>query len=88
LSSRVIAVGIPPPELTRINGPWPLLNTIISLRAQAAPSPNPSTSQMVCTGPPLSAIFINFPLAKKPINWPSGDQKGNLAPSVELRGSL
>ncbi len=40
-------------------------------------------------GPPPRSIRCNRPSAKKPIDLPSGDQKGNVAPSVPatIRGS-
>src|SRR5881394_4138484 len=34
------------------------------------------------TGPPDAEIFFKCPSAKNPMDFPSGDQKGNAAPSV------
>src|SRR5437870_9828096 len=34
------------------------------------------------TGPPDAEIFLRCPSAKNPTDFPSGDQKGNAAPSV------
>ena len=35
-----------------------------------------------CTFPPFSSTVFNFPPAKNPSERPSGDQKGEAAPSV------
>src|ERR1700722_14458989 len=34
------------------------------------------------TGPPATGIILSFPSAKNPRERPSGDQNGNVAPSV------
>src|ERR1700734_2226170 len=39
-------------------------------------------SAKVCTFPPFSSTVFNFPPAKNPSERPSGDQKGEAAPSV------
>src|SRR5262245_1948774 len=39
-------------------------------------------SPKMMAGPPPAGIFFNFELAKNATNLPSGDQKGNAAPSV------
>src|ERR1700722_19319948 len=46
-------------------------------------APRPSgASQSICTGPPASATFFNFPAEKKPRDLPSGDQKGKDAGTI------
>ena len=46
-------------------------------------------SASVTGGPPATAIFFKFPPAMNPTDRPSGDQNGNVAPSVpeSLRAS-
>ena len=39
-------------------------------------------SANACTFPPFSSTVFNFPPAKNPSERPSGDQKGEAAPSV------
>src|SRR5437667_5506694 len=48
---------------------------------QVPPRP-PGASASTVTGPPPAGIFLSLPLAKKPRNFPSADQKGNAAFSV------
>src|ERR1700722_3229970 len=46
-------------------------------------APRPSgASHSICTGPPDSATFFNFPTEKKPMYLPSGDQNGKDACSI------
>src|SRR5580700_3977945 len=46
-------------------------------------APRPSgASQRICTGPPASATFFNFPAEKNPRYLPSGDQKGKVGRST------
>src|ERR1700751_3890144 len=51
------------------------------------PPPAEGASQIVCTGPPVTWTIFNLPSAKKPMDLPSGDQKGSNAPSVPASGS-
>src|SRR5438128_4487666 len=44
-------------------------------------------SQITSTEPPSTAIFFNFPSAKKPMNLPSADQNGNCALVVSGNGT-
>jgi hypothetical protein len=39
-------------------------------------------SATVVTGPPAAGMVFSFPSEKKPMDAPSGDQKGKVAPSV------
>src|SRR5438034_755414 len=39
-------------------------------------------SHTTCAGPPLASILFNCPSAKKAMKRSSGDQNGNIAPSV------
>src|ERR1700735_534320 len=60
-----------------------LQNSIVPSALQPpmpASLPTPSTS--VCEAPPGTLIFLNFPSAKKPRYWLSGDQNGYAASSV------
>src|SRR5262249_11726632 len=45
-----------------------------------------AASDNVSAGPPVAEIFFSFPCAKNPMFLPSGDQNGNNAPSVPMRG--
>src|SRR5262245_17845552 len=47
-----------------------------------APPKGSGTSQSVCTGPPVTSIFLSLLSAKKPMKRLSGDQKGKIAPCV------
>src|SRR5262245_8803304 len=49
-----------------------------------APPKGSGTSQSVCTGPPVTSIFLRRLSAKKPMKRLSGDQKGKIAPCVPL----
>src|ERR1700756_1686150 len=55
-------------------------------RFQLPPRPN-GAPQTATARPPSKLTFFSFPSAKKPIDRPSGDQNGNVAPSVSLIGS-
>src|SRR5512141_2621731 len=46
------------------------------------PEPSCGPSHRVCAGPPEAATFLSFPSEKNPMKRPSGDQKGESAPSV------
>src|SRR5690349_4350129 len=49
--------------------------------AQVAPN-DAATSHSVWRPPPVERTFFSFPPAKKPIQLPSGEKNGALAPSV------
>ena len=54
-------------------------------RLQLPPRP-PVASVSSEGGPPAIATFFSLPPAKKATNWLSGDQKGNVPPSVPCIG--
>src|ERR1700722_12406439 len=77
-------VGVPPVADTRYNpssNPPLGVKTITPSLFHVPPRPE-AASQIVCTGPPATLSFFNFPSAKNAMDFPSGDQNGNRAPSV------
>src|SRR6266536_3496821 len=85
-SSLVTGTDLPPPAATR----WRTdvgagAKTIVPSRFHVPPTPL-SASQMVRTAPPEGSIRFNFPSAKKPTKWPSGDQNGKKAFSAPTTG--
>ena len=59
--------------------------TMTPLRLQLPPRPR-GASASVSTGPPPASIFFSLPPAKNATDRLSGDQKGNVAPSVPASG--
>src|SRR5450755_1285232 len=82
-----IGVGVPPDAETRCS---PLVKLPLGVK-RITPSlfhvpPRPEgASHSVCTGPPAMSSLFSFPPAKKPKDFPSGDQNGKIAPSVSVR---
>src|SRR4051812_44376342 len=72
----------PPSALTRFNGP-PVFgaNRMTPSAFQVPPRPLLAGAS-TCAGPPRRSIRFNWPPAKKPSVFPSGDQNGQVAPSV------
>ena len=58
----------------------------LPLRCSNWPRQASTASPSVTAVPPVTEIFFNFPPAKKPIHWPSGEKKGLAAPSVPGMG--
>src|SRR5439155_18318342 len=82
----VTGVGLPPVADTFDSGPRMFAaNTITPLSPQLAPRPS-GASQSVCTEPPDAGIRLSFPLEKKAIDWPSGDQNGSCGSAVPASG--
>ena len=79
--------GVPPADGTR-SSVLPSLLVLLLGRKVMVPSsdqlpPRPfGASHSVTAAPPLTAIFFNFPLAKKATHCPSGEKNGPNAPSV------
>src|SRR5208337_3703337 len=77
-----MGTGLPPEaETRRIGAPICGAKMMTSPGPQEAPRPF-GASQIVTGGPPFASIRHSFPLAKKPMEFPSGDQKGKNAPLV------
>src|SRR4051812_3431268 len=55
---------------------------IVPSGAHVAPRGSTDASAKDCAGPPMTSILRILPPEKKPIQRPSGDQKGKVAPSV------
>src|SRR5262245_39227653 len=49
---------------------------------QLAPTAGPGAGHSVAGEPPCTATFLSLPSAKTPIDWPSGEKNGVVAPSV------
>src|SRR5579872_5397625 len=60
-------------------------NKIIPFSFQVPPN-GKGASANVSTGPPEARTVFNFPSAKNPTEWPSGDQNGRSASSVPVTG--
>ena len=76
------ATGLPPEaETRRIGLPICGAKRMTSPGPQVAPRPL-GASQIAAGGPPFASIRHSFPFAKKPMKFPSGDQKGKKAPLV------
>jgi hypothetical protein len=60
------------------------------LSAPHAPPRGLGAAATVETGPPATGMVFSFPSEKNPIDRPSGDQNGNVPPSVpaSFRGAL
>ncbi len=86
MSSSVAAVGLPPDAETEKIGPTPEGVKRITLSRFQVPPRRSAASQRVETGPPFEPIFLSFPVDAKPMNLPSGDQNGIVAPSVPASG--
>src|SRR5258706_525964 len=85
LSISVIAVAAPPSaETLKIGAVDWGVKRIVPSRFHVPPLGS-GASQIVKTAPPSASIFLSFPLAKKPMERLSGDQKGREAPSVPAR---
>src|SRR5215831_8180404 len=84
-SSLVTSETVPPLDATLKIPVFPLANRIVPSLPQDAPRGIPALAS-TCTGPPPAGIFLIFPSAKNPIQWPSGDQKGFEADSVPDSG--
>ena len=56
------------------------------LAAPTRPREGAEASPSVSAAPPFTETFFNFPPAKKPSHWPSGEKKGLKAPSVPGMG--
>src|SRR4051812_32692799 len=85
-ASRVSCRGVPPLASTRNSGAsYSLQKMITPSRFHDAPQAD-GASQMICGGPPATAIRFSFPSAKKPTDLPSGDQNGSVAPCVDGSG--
>ena len=63
---------------------WPV-KRITSSWFQVPPRPAVASAR-ICGVPPLVSTFLSLPVAKNPMNRPSGDQNGNDAPSVPANG--
>src|SRR5229473_1024288 len=83
ISGALICTAVPPEAGTRNIPPFLAsgVNRITPSVFQAPPLPD-GASQIVCTGPPATSNFFNFPSAKKASDLPSADQNGYAAPSV------
>src|SRR6266850_7720359 len=81
-SSLVISTGSPP-EADKRNIPLNTLGEkrIVPSAFQAPPRPL-GASASTSTNPPERSAFLSFPFAKNPMDRPSDDQKGWVAPSV------
>jgi hypothetical protein len=86
-SGFVTGVHAPPDALTREIDPSGPVKRITPLVLQVPSRPGLYVSHKVCAGPPAAGIVFNFAAAKKPIDLPSGDQKGPLALSVFARAA-
>ena len=81
--SFVISDITPPDEETRISGDSVFgAKMIVPSGAHAAPRGSAVVSAIDCGGPPTASTLRSLPPAKKPIDLLSGDQNGNLPPSV------
>src|SRR5215475_6659046 len=84
--SRVVTCVNPPPVAEIRNSPTCTCPKRITPSRLQVPPTGTSTSQRVCTGPPVASIFLSRPSAKKPRKRLSGDQKGKVAPSAPSSG--
>jgi hypothetical protein len=85
------SVGSPPTSgircsLNEPSGPASLEKTIVPSRFQVPPPKMPPTRASVVGTPPATATFFSSPLAKNAIDWLSGLQKSDVAPSVPASG--
>src|SRR5262249_1904768 len=81
-SGLVTSGGVPPVDETRYSPPFPSgEKRIVPSRFQVPPRPL-GASHSTCADFAETSTFLSFPLAKNPMNRPSGDQKGWDAPSV------
>src|ERR1700691_3462066 len=77
-----MGIALPPAAEIRNNGePGTGRNRMVPSGAPADAS-GAELSANACTFPPFSSTVFNFPPAKNPSKRPSGDQKGDAAPSV------
>ena len=74
--------GTPPSSATRNRAPLIFGAKTITPSRFHVPPRGVAASHRVCAGPPARAIFLSLPCAKNPRFRPSGDQNGNVAPSV------
>src|SRR5262249_20366904 len=82
-SKLTSSVGMPPAAETRRRGPVGKPPNMITPSELQAPLPGGSGGlHNVCGGPPDTSIFLSSFPAVKPRNRLSGDQKGDLPPSV------
>src|SRR5271157_544546 len=80
--SEVAGVAFAPSGETRSIGLFTALAKRIVPLGLQAPCAISATLQITSGSPPDRRIFLSLPLAQKPTNWESGDQKGRSAPSV------
>src|SRR5215831_7775191 len=84
VSTVVRGSGTPPDADTRQSGP--IVPNRMTPSAFQVPPLADGASQIVAAGPPAASTRLSFALAKKPTCLLSGDQKGNVASSVEGSG--
>src|ERR1039458_76651 len=78
---------LPPSEAILSNGANVLgAKTMMPFGLQDPPAAAPTTSARGMGGPPRVSSLLSFPPAKKPTQRLSGDQKGNVPPSVSSSG--
>src|SRR5206468_12589155 len=85
-SIRVTGEGVPPESGMRLIGAEGDAKRITPWRLHVPPIPLGAASHRTTGGPPETSIRFNFPSAKKPTDFASGDQKGKSAFSVPASG--
>ncbi len=81
-SSTVAGERVPPFALTCIKPDWKFGVYTITSAAPHVPPRGLFTSARATIEPPLDPIRLSFVGVKNPIDFPSGDQNGCIAPSV------
>src|SRR5262249_1613202 len=81
-----MTVGVPPAAAT-FEMPASFAKKIVPSVLQLAPRPRSGgTSQMAAGGPPAIGTFLILSSVQNPIQAPSGEKNGPLAPSVPAMG--